>query len=49
MQRCAALSGIEPSIRVHLPQTSLVGLQPTGRLSVPDRLERKQRLHDLSP
>jgi hypothetical protein len=30
-----------------IPATS--NLQPTSGLSAPDRLESKQRLHDLSP
>ena len=59
MKRCGrllGLSGIDPSIRVRFRhKRAFAGLMPGNiqlgdqRLSVPDRLESKQRLHDLSP
>jgi hypothetical protein len=55
-RRSLGHSGIGLSIRDLAPQTSLCGIDapqnPTwlsSDLSVSDRLERKQRLHDLSP
>jgi hypothetical protein len=52
---CSGYPALTRASECFLPQTSLMGLPGNiqlaadQRLPVPDRLERKQRLHDLSP